>query len=176
MATDLTDRDQFAAEYRRLAPLCLHVARKVLGDTTAAEEVVQDIFLKLWRNPAAFDPARGSLETYVAMAARSRSIDRWRSRSSERAACERLLSESRVLRSATTEGADHPVLEAERREQLLAAVVQLPTGQRDAVLQAFGGGLTAREIATGAGVPLGTAKSRIRLGLARAREHLSEAA
>ena len=114
---DLSDRDQFDAQYRRLAPLCLRIARKVLGDNAAAEEVVQDLFLKLWRNPGAFDPERGSLESYVAMAARSRSIDRWRTRSAERQARERLESESRILRRATTEGADHPVLEAERVRQ-----------------------------------------------------------
>ena len=97
---DLSDRDQFDAQYRRLAPLCLRIARKVLGDNAAAEEVVQDLFLKLWRNPGAFDPERGSLESYVAMAARSRSIDRWRTRSAERQARERLESESRILRRA----------------------------------------------------------------------------
>jgi RNA polymerase sigma-70 factor, ECF subfamily len=173
---DLSDREQFDAAYRDYAPLCLHIARKVLGDPAAAEEVVQDLFLGLWRNPRAFDPARGSLKSYVAMTARSRSIDRWRGRAAERSARERLETEARVLRRDRAEGSDQHVLEAERRGQLLTAVGKLPSEQRDAVLLAFAGGLTAREIADGAGLPLGTAKSRIRLGLTRARAHMSEAA
>lgn len=176
LMTDLSDREQFDAAYRSFAPLCLHVARGVLGDVAAAEEVVQDLFLQLWRNPGSFDPARGSLKSFVAMAARSRSIDRWRSRSAESAACDRLATEARALRSDTAEGADQRVLEGERNRQVLAALVGLPSEQREAVLLAFCGGLTAREIAAGAGLPLGTAKSRIRLGLSRAREQLSEAA
>ena len=174
--TNLSDPAQFEAAYRDLAPLGLGVARRVLGDPVAAEEVVQDLFLHLWRNPRSYDAARGSLRSYVAMLARSRSIDRWRTRSADHAARRRMADESRVFHEETTDGADHRVLEAERRGQLRSAVVRLPAEQREAVLLAFAGGLSAREIAARADLPLGTAKSRIRLGLARARQHLGEPA
>jgi RNA polymerase sigma-70 factor (ECF subfamily) len=172
----VTDREEFDELYRSFAPLGLHVARRVLGDAAAAEEVVQDLFLALWRNPRSFDPRRGPLKSYVAMVARSRSIDRWRRRAAERAAQERLAVESRVLQRTSVDGADQSVLEEERRGEVLSAVAKLPEEQRDALLLAFRDGLTAREIAACSGLPLGTAKSRIRLGLARTREHLEDAA
>jgi RNA polymerase sigma-70 factor (ECF subfamily) len=174
--TDLSDPAQFEAAYRNLAPFGLGVARRVLGDPVAAEEVVQDLFLHLWRNPRSFDAARGSLRSYVAMLAKSRSIDRWRTRKADHAARQRLADESRVLDEDSTDGADRCVTEAERRRELRSAVTRLPAEQREAVLLAFAGGLTAREIAARGDLPLGTAKSRIRLGLVRAREHLGEPA
>ena len=174
--TDLSDPAQFETAYRNLAPLGIGVARRVLGDPVAAEEVVQDLFLQLWRNPGSYDAARGSLRSYVAMLAKSRSLDRWRSRRADHAARHRMADESRVFHEDSTDGADRPVMEAERRRELRSAVVRLPAEQREAVLLAFAGGLTAREIAARADLPLGTAKSRIRLGLARARQHLAEPA
>ena len=174
--TDLSDPAQFEDAYRDLAPVGLGVARRVLGDPVAAEEVVQDLFLHLWRNPGSFDAARGPLRSYVAMLAKSRSIDRWRTRTADHAARRRLADEAKVVEEDTADGADHGALQAERRRRLRAAVVRLPAEQREAVLLAFCGGLTAREIAARAGLPLGTAKSRIRLGLARARDLMGEPA
>ncbi|MBA3407745.1 MAG: sigma-70 family RNA polymerase sigma factor [Solirubrobacterales bacterium] len=171
-----TDPDDFEALYRSYAPLGLQVAKKVLDDPAAAEDVVQDMFLQLWRNPGSFNPARGQMKSYVSMVARSRSIDRWRSRAAERAALERLATEARTSVRDSTDGADQRALDGERRRELLSAIVKLPSEQREAVVLAYCGGQTAREIADGADVPLGTAKSRIRLGLSRARGHLSEAA
>jgi RNA polymerase sigma-70 factor, ECF subfamily len=174
--TDLSDPAQFEAAYRDLAPLGFGVARRVLGDPIAAEEVVQDLFLHLWRNPGSYDAARGSLRSYVTMLAKSRSIDRWRSRTADHAARRRMADESRVLHADSADGADDRVLDAERRGRLRSAVVRLPAEQREAVLLAFAGGLTAREVAARADLPLGTAKSRIRLGLARARAYMAEPA
>ena len=173
---ELNDRHEFEAAYRRLAPLARRIANAVLRDDAAADDVVQDVFLHLWRRPAAFDPARGTLNTYVALLARSRSLDRRRSRSAQESALRRLADEEH--------GGPHPpagdiadaAFLSERRGRLLAAVGKLPADQRDAVLLAFGRGLTAREIALRGNVPLGTAKSRIRLGLEKARAELGEAA
>jgi len=170
------DPADFEALYRDYAPLGRQVAQKVLDDPAAAEDVVQEIFLQLWRNPNSYNPARGPMRSYVSMVARSRSIDRWRSRAAERAALERLGTEARTEARDSVAGADQRALDAERRRELMSAVVRLPSEQRDAVVLAYCGGLTAREIADGAELPLGTAKSRIRLGLSRARELLSEAA
>src|ERR687893_1479301 len=96
--TDLRNPAQFNAEYRRLAPLALAAANRVLRDEAAAEDVVQDVFMQLWLKPASFDPARGSLTSYVTMLARSRAVDRWRTRSAREAAVERSADEVRINR------------------------------------------------------------------------------
>ena len=170
------DPNDFEALYRDYAPLGRQVAQKVLDDPAAAEDVVQDMFLALWRNPNSYNPARGPMRSYVSMVARSRSIDRWRSRAAERAALERMATESRTQARDSADGADQRALDAEQRRELISAIQRLPSEQRDAVVLAYCGGLTAREIADSSELPLGTAKSRIRLGLSRARELLSEAA
>jgi RNA polymerase sigma-70 factor (ECF subfamily) len=171
---DLSNRSQFESAYRRFAPLARRVAQTILRDHVAAEDVVQDVFLHLWRRPRSYDPARGTLATYVALLAQSRSLDRRRSSSARDSACRRLAEESRVHHEPA--GLEEPALARERRRQLLTALGGLPPEQRDAVLLAFGRGLTAREIAFHGNLPLGSAKSRIRLGLAKAREQLNEAA
>jgi RNA polymerase sigma-70 factor (ECF subfamily) len=175
MDLDLTDRRQFEAAYRSLAPHAKRVALKVLRDHAAAEDVVQDLFLQLWREPRAFDPGRGTLRAYVSMLARSRALDRWRSRAAGESAHGRFAREVESGSSASADGADVTVLGKERRRELISAVAKLPPEQRDALL-AYGRGVTASEIASDGDLPVGTAKSRIRLGLARARDHLTEAA
>ena len=172
---DLRDPLQFDAAYRRLAPVALRAANRVLRDESAAEDVVQDVFMQLWLKPAAFDPKRSSLSSYVTMMARSRAVDRWRTRVARDAATERAEHEARSERSEL-ESAAEPVLRRERSTRLLTALDELPGEQRDVVLLAYGRGLTAQEIALVTEIPLGTAKSRLRLGLRRARQCLEEAA
>jgi len=150
-------------------------AVRVLGDRAAAEDVVQDVFLALWRDPTLFDPARGSLAGYVAMMARSRAVDRMRSQTAARSAVERLGYRDEA-RPGVEEGPSDAVARRDEAGRVLEAVADLPAPQRDAVLLAFGRGLSAAEIARASGVPLGTAKSRLRLGLEKARESLTEAA
>ena len=169
--TDLRDPLQFNDAYRRLAPLALNAANRVLRDEAAAEDVVQDVFMHLWLRPNAFDPSRGTLTSYVSMLARSRALDRWRTRSAREAAVDRSADQARSER-ADHESAAEPVIRRERSLKLLDALDDLPADQRDAVLLAYGRGLTAQEIARATNIPLGTAKSRIRLGLRKARETL----
>ena len=171
--SDLANSEQFEDAYRSLAPLARKVAWSVLKDTHAAEEVVQDLFMGLWRNPRAFDPARGPLRAYVLMLARSRALDRWRSRAAGDSAQARLVAETHAASAA---GADVETIGRERRRSLLAALSKLPPEQGEALLLAYWRGLTAREIAAGRELPLGTAKSRVRMGLARMRTQLGEAA
>ncbi|CAN5597131.1 sigma-70 family RNA polymerase sigma factor [soil metagenome] len=175
MAVDLRDPRQFNRAYREHAPAMLTAASRVLRDQAAAEDVVQDVFMHLWRNPESFDPVRGALAGYLTMMARSRALDRWRSRGARNAAVERSAHETRLERSVT-EDASEPVLRRDGERRVLWALECLPSDQREAVLLAFGGGLTAREIAVAAKVPLGTAKSRVRLGLQKARSELATAA
>ena len=173
--TDLRDPIQFNDAYRRLAPLALASANRVLRDEAAAEDVVQDVFMQLWLKPSLFDPARGSLKSYVSMMARSRALDRWRTRGAREAAVDRATQQERAL-VAPAESAADPVIRRERSLTLLDALDDLPTDQREALLLAYGRGLTSQEIAHVKRVPLGTAKSRVRLGLRKARATLQAAA
>jgi len=172
---DLRNPSEFNEAYRKLLPLALSAANRVLRDEAAAEDVVQDVFMDLWRRPGAYDPRRGSLPRYVSMLARSRALDRWRSRTARDSAVDRSAQELRVARR-DEEDAGASVLRREGSRRLLGALDELPSDQREAVLLAYGRGLTAQEISRVAQVPLGTAKSRVRLGLQKARSELQVAA
>jgi RNA polymerase sigma-70 factor (ECF subfamily) len=169
------DLREFNETYRRFAPLALASANRVLRDEAAAEDVVQDVFVQLWMKPDLYDPERGSFGSYVSMLARSRALDRWRSHAARQHAAER--AEVAALAEALpAESAAEPVIRRERSRYLLGALEALPGDQRDALLLAYGRGLTAQEIARVKEVPLGTAKSRLRLGLRKARATLQAAA
>jgi RNA polymerase sigma-70 factor, ECF subfamily len=159
----------FSSAYRAHRQLAFSAAQRVLADPAAAEDVVQDVFAALWLDPAKFDPRRGSLSGYVAMMARSRAVDRVRSRNAAAAAVERLGVRDVARQPEETSPADHAVTR-DAAGRVLAAVAELPKAQREAMLLAYGRGLTTAEMAKAVGVPLGTAKSRLRLGLRRTRE------
>ena len=142
----------------------------VLGDSARAQDVVQDVFLRLWRRPEAFDMRRGALGPYLRVMARSRALDMHR----EHRASERIADRLR-LRTERVEAAPDPRL-APEREDLRIALRELPDGQREAVVLTYWAGLTAEEVARHAGVPLGTAKSRVRLGVMRLRAAYAQAA
>jgi RNA polymerase sigma-70 factor, ECF subfamily len=163
------DPREFSETYRRLAPVAVRAAERVLHDRAAAEDVAQDVFARLWERPHAYDPARGTLASYVAMVARSRALDRWRSRQAAEAATERLSHDADL---ASSGNAAELAWHRQRVEASIAALRQAPDEQRQAVLLAYGAGLSAREVAAATKVPIGTAKSRIRLGLIRTREAL----
>jgi RNA polymerase sigma-70 factor, ECF subfamily len=142
----------------------------VLGDPSRAQDVVQEVFLRLWRRPEAFDMRRGDLGPYLRVMARSRALDVHR----EHRATERVADRLR-LRTERVEAAPDPRL-APEREDLRMALGTLPDGQREAVVLTYWAGLTAEEVARHAGVPLGTAKSRVRLGVMRLRAAYAPAA
>jgi RNA polymerase sigma-70 factor (ECF subfamily) len=173
---DLRDPRQFNEAYRRHAPLARAAAARVLRDESAAEDVVQDVFMQLWLRPSAYDPARGSLGAYVTMLARSRAVDRWRSRGAHESALRRSAAEARATGGQTAESAAEPVIRRDRSRRLASVIGELPSEQRSAMLLAYGRGMSAREIADATKIPLGTAKSRLRLGLRKARESLDVAA
>jgi RNA polymerase sigma-70 factor (ECF subfamily) len=166
----------FSAAYRAHRHLAFSAAQRVLGDAAAAEDVVQDVFTALWTDPAKFDPRRGSLRGYVTMMARSRAVDRARSRHAGAAALERLGVREDADRGGADESPAERVMARDEAGRALAAVRELPPVQRDALLLAYGRGLSAAEVAQAAGVPLGTAKSRLRLALRRTRAAMAAAA
>jgi RNA polymerase sigma-70 factor (ECF subfamily) len=148
-------------------------AYRVVGSQAQAQDVAQDVFLKLWRTPAKFDARRGELGSYLRLMARSRALDLWREGQAAGRAGDRL---RLVVGRQEARVEDRPAAMVERegdRHRVRAALRSLPDSQREAVVLAYWGGLTAGEIARRAGVPLGTAKSRIRLGLTKLRDELS---
>jgi RNA polymerase sigma-70 factor, ECF subfamily len=146
-------------------------AFRVLGDAALAQDAVQDVFMRVWRRPEAFDPTRGELGAYLRLMARSRALDLWREGQVRGRAADRL----KVLTGGDEDRADDALF-SDDRDAVRDAVGRLPDAQREAVVLAYWGGLTAGQIARKAQIPLGTAKSRLRLGLARLREELPAAA
>jgi RNA polymerase sigma-70 factor (ECF subfamily) len=153
----------FAALYARHAPEVHRVANAVLRDHAHADEVVQDVFLSFWRD-GGFDADRGTVGAYVRMLAHSRALDAVRRRGARDRMTARLHTQTDV---ASTAAADEPVLSAAEREVAREAVRKLPHDQRKAIVLTFWADMTAQETAVAEDIPLGTAKSRVRLGLRR---------
>src|SRR3954447_23350010 len=173
-AMDLSEPATFARMYDEHAGAVYGAALRVLGNPAAAQDVAQDVFLRLWRRPGAFDARRGDLGAYLRLMARSRALDLWRTAQAGGRATDRLKIAAGRDEARTEE---QPAPSAERdedRRTVRAALQALPESQREAVVLAYWGGLTAGEIAARSGVPVGTAKSRVRLGLQRMRAELAE--
>jgi RNA polymerase sigma-70 factor (ECF subfamily) len=169
MATDLSNPDTFRRVFAEHQRGVYAAAYRVLGNGAQAQDVVQDVFLRIWRRPRTFDAGRGELGSYLRLIARSRALDLWREAQASGRATDRM---KVVVADAALPVDGVPVAETEREEARATvrdALRRLPHAQREALVLAFWGGLTADEIARRARVPLGTAKSRIRLGLARLR-------
>jgi RNA polymerase sigma-70 factor (ECF subfamily) len=172
---DLSDSATFARVYDEHGPAVYGAALRVLGNPVTAQDVAQDVFLRLWRRPGAFDARRGDLGAYLRLMARSRALDLWRSAQAGGRATDRLKIASGRDEPRAEEQEEQPAVRFERSEDertVRAALGALPEPQREAVVLAYWGGLTADEIAARSGVPLGTAKSRVRLGLQRMRAEL----
>jgi RNA polymerase sigma-70 factor (ECF subfamily) len=160
----------FERVYDEHWPAVYRVAYRVLANPAQAQDVVQDVFLKVWRRPADFDESRGTLGNYLRLMARSRALDMWR----DAQVAARARSRMRVL-AMRDEGraADRPAVAAEMRRDrtiVLDALAHLPEVQRQAIMMAYWGGLTADQIAARCDVPVGTVKSRIRLGIIKLRD------
>jgi RNA polymerase sigma-70 factor, ECF subfamily len=144
-------------------------AFRVLGRAGDAEDVCQEVFLRFWRDPDRFDPARGEIGAYLRLMARSRALDLWRHEQAAGRARDRL---KLVAREDEPRSDQLPANVAEREEErsaVRAALRRLPPAQREALVLSYWGSLNPREIADRAGVPFGTARSRMRLGLDKLR-------
>jgi RNA polymerase sigma-70 factor, ECF subfamily len=159
------DQDAMAALYHRYSPIVYSVALRVLQDTGAAEDVLQDIFMQLWRNPGAFDASRGNMGAWLAVIARHRAIDRLRRRRPENDIEDVVIS---VELDLATEADRSRTL-----DKIRAALRTMPPPQRSALEMAYFEGLTHVEIAEKTGEPLGTIKTRIRTGLFSLRKVLA---
>jgi RNA polymerase sigma-70 factor, ECF subfamily len=156
------DESAMATLYDRYSPIVYSVALRVLADTAAAEDVLQEVFMQLWRNPGAFDASRGNLGPWLAVIARNRAIDSLRRRQPE-------TDIENVIVSVEPDMAG----EAERAramDKVRSALGEMPAPQRSALEMAYFEGLTHTEIAAKTGEPLGTVKTRIRAGLLALRK------
>jgi RNA polymerase sigma-70 factor (ECF subfamily) len=157
-----------AEVYRRHAGAAFGLARRIVGERTLAEEVVQEVFLRLWNEPDRFDSSRGSLRSYLLAQTHGRSVDLVRSESSRRAREER----EALMRTDTSYDLEREVWDLTQAEHVRDALLQLSEDERGAIELAYFGGHTYREVAVLLGEPEGTIKSRIRTGLSRLRSSL----
>lgn len=157
------DDEALTETFDEYGSLVFGVACRVIGSRTAAEDVVQEVFVALWRAPDRYDPERGSLRTFLCLQARCRALDALR-RSARR------------LDATVQHSVDDPVGEAEASiaaGMVQEAIRQLPADQREVVELAYFGGRSHSEVASTLGIPLGTAKGRLRLAHAKLRRLLS---
>jgi len=150
------DESALAALYDRYAGMLSSVLNRILRDTQAAEEILQDIFYQLWRTASQFDPSRGSLPGWLLVIARNRAISRLRRHNPSQG--EELV-DNMVLLPTNIESA---VAQQQLLGRVKGALENLPKEQRDAIELAYFQGLTHSEIARRTGDPLGTVKTRLR--------------
>ena len=148
------------------------LAYRILGDGSAADDAVQDAFIKLWVGTAQFDPARGSMRGLLLTIARHTSIDVIR----KRARRQRTESTYCAGETYTSEGPEQATERAEDTRNVRGALARLPAGQRSAIEKAYFSGLTRRQIAAEMALPIGTVKSRMRLGMRTLASVLAEGA
>ena len=163
------DQQAAAAFVRRFQRHAYGLARTIVGNPRDAEDVAQDAFLRAWRYAAGYDPRRGTVLTWLLTIVRNVAIDRVRLKSAEPLDPEVLASKLQLeaAREAREEGS-----QLAERDRLREALAVLPVEQRRAVLLAAYFGRTAREVAELEGVPLGTAKTRIRSAMIRLRDRM----
>jgi RNA polymerase sigma-70 factor (ECF subfamily) len=161
--------DALAEAFRRHSGPVFALARRLLADTAPAEEVVQEVFLRLWNTPERFDPSRGSLRSYLLAQCHGRSIDLLRSEGARRRREQR--DAQRV--SVADYDLEREVGDVIVAEQVREALATLAEEERHAIELAYFGGHTYREVAALLGQPEGTVKSRIRTGMIRLRRSLA---
>ncbi len=163
------DQAALSELYRRHSGSLFCGALRVLSVRELAEEVVQEVFLRLWRNPERFDPERGSLRPFLLAQAHGRAVDIMRSESARRRREEGDVNEPKTLSVV-----EDDVLDFVIGQEIRHAVGTLCRTEREVISLAYFGGHSYREVASFLGIPEGTAKSRIRSGLARLRRALTE--
>ena len=162
------DDEAIGEVFDRYGAFVFGLALKVSRNSSLAEEVVQEVFAALWRNPDRFDPSRGSLRSYLGVLAHRRAVDAVRSESRRAAREEREGFDAATARYDCDEMESATLVEVIRQE-----INRLPADQRRAVELAFWEGHTHRELAAKLGVPEGTAKSRLRLAQAKLGQWLA---
>ncbi|MBV8950141.1 MAG: sigma-70 family RNA polymerase sigma factor [Actinobacteria bacterium] len=153
--------------YDQFSSFVYGLAFRVIGDARAAEDVTQDVFLHLWERPEAFDPGRGALRTWLGTLAHRRAVDHVRREEARRRRAAR-----EAAQPNCTPDVEEMAFALVAAERVRAALATLPEQQREAIELAYFGGKTYREVGVALGIPEGTAKSRLRLGLRRIADAL----
>lgn len=159
--------------YDRYVRLVFSLVLKILHDQERAEDIVQEVFVRVWRSAGSFQAGRGDFVNWLLGIAHNRAIDELRRRGSQRRHATIVDDEDAL--GSVSDPADGPAEMAwiqEKRQAVQAALQDLPAEQRYAIELAYFGGLTQREIAAHTGAPLGTVKTRVRLGLQKLRDFL----
>jgi RNA polymerase sigma factor (sigma-70 family) len=168
------DEDAFRALFRRYAPTALSLAQRVVRQPFLAEEIVQEAFLAVWRNPDGYDADRGSVRSWLMGTVHHRAVDVVRREGSQRRrALEALGADPVIVADPSDEVVDELGL-PEERKAVRAALEDLPAEQRRVIELMYFGGLSQSTIAARLGLPLGTVKSRTLLGMRRLRTALLE--
>jgi RNA polymerase sigma-70 factor (ECF subfamily) len=172
LVTRVQHRDAGALEelYSRYGRPCFSLARRILTDTTLAEDVVQEVFLTVWRDASRFNAARGAFATWLLSMTHHKAVDSVRREENlrKRRTTADLLDEA----CDAMPGVADEVWAGVRRERVREALAALPDAQREALALAYFGGYTQREVAGLTGAPLGTVKTRMFAGMRRMREVL----
>jgi RNA polymerase sigma-70 factor (ECF subfamily) len=162
--------------YERFRRPAFALARRVLGDDALAEDVLQDVFLGIWRDPGAFDGSRGSVASWLLAMVHHKAVDAVRREESHRRRRARA-EEDLVLREPTqTTDVEDAAWRRLVADRVRTALHELPAAQREALTLAYYGGYTQREVAALTGAPLGTVKTRMLAGMRRLKEGLGGAA
>jgi RNA polymerase sigma-70 factor (ECF subfamily) len=160
-----------AEVYRRHGRAVYGLARRVLNDATEAEDVTQEVFLRLWREPDRFDPDRGSLRSFLLAQSHGRAVDAVRSSSSRH----RREARDAARTAHAAYDMQHEVWDLALADQVARAMSELSDDERRAIELAYFEGQTYREVARSLQQPEGTIKSRIRTGMRRLKEALTDA-
>lgn len=162
------DESALARIYDRYRLILFGLLVRILHSREEAEDVLQEVFLQVWRRAGDFDEARGRAFTWLVTVARSRAIDRLRALGSRARLAEAVPAAEQIGDAA------QEAFQSEQAEVVRHALAQIPTDQRQALLLAYFEGLTQMEIAARLGAPLGTVKTRMRAGMMKLRELLHE--
>ncbi len=164
--------EALAELFDRYSGMLTALSQRILKDLAEAEEVLQETFLQVWRQAGRYDPKRSSVSTWLVLIARSRSIDRLRSRQVKQRTA--LAAQRENPDPYTSPRGVGNVLLLERRKRLRHEMAKLPAEQRQVLEMAFYGGMTQSEIAGKTGIPLGTVKTRTLLAMKKLRSALEQ--
>lgn len=163
--------DDLYARFRRPA---FALARRVLADDTLAEDVLQDVFLTVWKDPFAFDSARGAFGSWLLAMVHHKAVDAVRREESHRRRQTRAEDDLRLTEPIAERDVEDEAWNRVVSDRVRAALQTLPAPQREALTLAYYGGYTQREVAALTDTPLGTVKTRMLAGMRRLKENLGE--
>jgi len=164
------DRRSFEQLYERYSGVLFSTAFRILNDQTAAEDVLQDVFIQIWEKAPLYDASRGKPLTWAVTMTRNKAIDRLRSQQRRNRLRDEMETQASIFEEFSDRSSLDEVQSAEKGELIRRAVQQLSKEQRQAIELAFFSGMSQNEIAEAIGEPLGTIKARIRRGMMKLKE------